>query len=891
MKILSTTFFCSLLFIASFAQVQYSRVAISIPFASINSLQKAGIEADHGSYDYKTNQFITTLSSGDLIQLKQHHFKYTILIEDETQYFLLRNKASDFYESEQQNLLEKTPYNDINCEPAENTFSTPLNFTPGTMGGYYTLDEIYIKVNQMIAGNPLLVRKDTIGYSFEKRPIIAVKISDNVNKDENEPEILYTAIHHAREPMSMMQLVFFMQYLLEHYNTDADIKKIINNRELFFVLCVNPDGYEFNRSTNPNGGGYHRKNRDTIANKGSNIGVDLNRNYGVDWGFDDIGSSPVVTSDTYRGKSGFSEPETQVIRKYVNSRKFTINMDYHSYSNVFVYPYGVPQNHNPIPPDEKAFFDYSKQVVPRHNFFVTGTAPETVGYSVNGVSGDWYTAGDLNRRNKVYAFTGEIGTSADGFWPLANRIIPLCKQQMYHNLQIAYMSGSYFEIQDKSDIAVTALTGTFSAIFRQIGVKAANSQISLIPLQNIQAVGLKKTLGITGFGVDTSISISYTLSPSIQAGQKISFAWKVITGGITYTDTVTKFYQPQILLTDNMEGNFSTNWSSTGAWNFNTESAFTGLKCLHDNITNKYADNTTNIVNCKTILDLSNASNAFVSFWMRYRSENGYDKLTVEVSTNGLTGPFNPVCGSNSVTENFGALGGKPAYTGIRDNWVREIVDLSAFTGKANIAFRFKMTSDNGVTEKGFYIDDIMVIKSVATVLPVRFINFKADKISGSVQLNWQAVLDADHDYFEVEKAMDGIHFTPIYKTKDITGTYNCIDNVPFNGNNFYRVKQVGKDGNAQYSIVIPVIMEALNKIAVYPNPAKEILNIRLKEMAPANSYFRIINNHGQQVNTGKIPDNQILLNIPLRNMVSGLYGLLIQYGDGTKETISFIKE
>ncbi len=719
MKRLLLPVFAGLLFFTATAQGPYSRVAIKIPFSEVIGLQKAGLEFDHGYYDHKSNRFITTVSASDIARLQQYHFSYTTLVEDEQQQFLAKNQAADFYEAVKAEQSSRAPYDDINCDPAENAFQTPANFTAGSMGGYYTLSEMYGKVDQMISAYPSMVRKDTIGYSFEHRPIVAVKISDNVNTDENEPEILYSALHHAREPMSMMQLIFFMQYLLEHYNSDINIKKIINNRELFFVLCVNPDGYEYNRSTNPNGGGFHRKNRDTIANQRSNIGIDLNRNYGVDWGYDNTGSSPVPSSDTYRGKSGFSEPETQVIRNYVNSRHFTINMDYHSYSNVFVYPYGVPQNHTPMPADEKAFFAYSKQIVPRHNFFVTGTAPETVGYTVNGVSTDWFTAGDLDKRDKVYAFTGEIGTGTDGFWPLANRIIPLCKQQMYHNLQVAYMCGSYIEIQDRSNTSVVNATGSFKAIFRQIGVKASPSQVSIIPIKNIQAVGNSKTLPVTAFAADTVLGIGYSLTPTIKPGQKIIFAWKVITGGITYTDTVVKLYKPQLLLADDMEGSFSTNWNTTGTWNFSGSSSFSGSKSLHDITGSLYADNVTNTVSCKKIFDLSNASAAMMSCWMRYRSENGYDKLTAEISTNGAAGPFTPVCGSNTVTENFGTLATKPAFTGLRDKWVRTVIDLSAYVGNSNVWLRFRMTSDAGVTDSGFYIDDVEIVKTVSTALNV----------------------------------------------------------------------------------------------------------------------------------------------------------------------------
>ena len=82
--------------------------------------------------------------------------------------------------------------------------------------------------------------------TFEGRFLQFVKISDNPNVNEQEPQILYTAIHHAREPASLQQLIFYMWYLLENYEDSQEIRDIVNNTELYFIPCVNPDGYIFN---------------------------------------------------------------------------------------------------------------------------------------------------------------------------------------------------------------------------------------------------------------------------------------------------------------------------------------------------------------------------------------------------------------------------------------------------------------------------------------------------------------------------------------------------------------------------------------------------------------------------------------------------------------------
>ncbi len=97
--------------------------------------------------------------------------------------------------------------------------------------------------------------------TFEGRPVYYVKISDNPNDNEEETRVLYTGMHHAREPISLQQMLFFMYHLLENYETDPYIKQLIDNTELYFIPCLNPDGYEYNRQISPNGAGCGEKNR------------------------------------------------------------------------------------------------------------------------------------------------------------------------------------------------------------------------------------------------------------------------------------------------------------------------------------------------------------------------------------------------------------------------------------------------------------------------------------------------------------------------------------------------------------------------------------------------------------------------------------------------------
>ena len=300
------------------------------------------------------------------------------------------------------------------------------------MGGYLTFAEVVTELDNMRALYPNLITvRQSLGTSLESRDLWMVKISDNPDADESEQEILYTGLHHAREPQGMTTLIYFMWYMLENYGTDPTVTNLVNDRELYFVPVVNPDGYVYNQSTNPSGGGLWRKNRRNNGN--GTFGVDLNRNYGYRWGYDNSGSSPTTSSETYRGTAAFSEPETQVMRDFALSRQFRMANNYHSYGNLLIFPWGFIGNF--YTPDHSTYAAWGLDMT-QFNNYVEGTANQTVGYLVNGEANDWLY-GEQIQKGKVFGFTTEVGTSSDGFWPTQARIIPLADENVYPNLVLA----------------------------------------------------------------------------------------------------------------------------------------------------------------------------------------------------------------------------------------------------------------------------------------------------------------------------------------------------------------------------------------------------------------------------------------------------------------------
>jgi hypothetical protein len=101
--------------------------------------------------------------------------------------------------------------------------AAPKNMTYGSMGGFYTLQEIEASLDKMRQLYPAIcAAKVSIGASAEGRPIWMVKISDNVGTDEPEPEAFFDGLHHAREPGSYTAMLYAMWYLLENYGTNPE---------------------------------------------------------------------------------------------------------------------------------------------------------------------------------------------------------------------------------------------------------------------------------------------------------------------------------------------------------------------------------------------------------------------------------------------------------------------------------------------------------------------------------------------------------------------------------------------------------------------------------------------------------------------------------------------
>src|SRR5580765_5108452 len=116
---------------------------------------------------------------------------------------------------------------------------------PAKDSRYHNFTEMVTDIHAVETAHPDIVHVFSIGKSYQGRDIWAAKISDNVATDENEPEVLFDALHHAREHFTVEQALYLLHLLADNYGKDSTITNLVNTREVYIIFMVNPDGGEY----------------------------------------------------------------------------------------------------------------------------------------------------------------------------------------------------------------------------------------------------------------------------------------------------------------------------------------------------------------------------------------------------------------------------------------------------------------------------------------------------------------------------------------------------------------------------------------------------------------------------------------------------------------------
>jgi murein tripeptide amidase MpaA len=284
---------------------------------------------------------------------------------------------------------------------------------------FHTYAENEQVIDAAVAAHPGIAMKFSIGESYEGRQIWGVKISDNVSQDENEPEVFIHGLTHARERTSNEEALAIIEMLTDEYDSSARIKAIVDSREIWIVPMLNPDGAEYDMS----GGRWHtwRKNRQPIPGS-SEVGIDLNRNWGYKWGLgrgkgSDGSANP--QSQYYRGWAAEVAPEVQAYEAFEDSRvinglqQIRASIGFHTAARQVLWPYSYTRRNVPkgmTRADHAAFVALGQRVAA-----LNGYKPQQGSdlYPVFGDQDDWAYS-----RYRIFAYTIEMAKgSSNRYYP------------------------------------------------------------------------------------------------------------------------------------------------------------------------------------------------------------------------------------------------------------------------------------------------------------------------------------------------------------------------------------------------------------------------------------------------------------------------------------------
>lgn len=650
--------------------IDYKEVSVDVSERSIvERLLRTGIDLDHTKFD-KQGILKFIVSTEDEQRLQQAAIPYTVLVED--------------MRAQYQQMLDADVQNNTGMERSLNVAD---GFDLGSMGGFYTFSEVENKLDEMFTEYPDIVsQKVSIGTSIEGRRIWMVKISDNPNIDEAEPVAYFDALHHAREPLAMATTINYMFWLLENYGVDPAVTYLIDNRELYFVPVVNPDGYVFNQTTDPDGGGLWRKNM--RPDPGGCIGVDLNRNYGFGYANNNDCSSTDPCSNIYRGSAAFSEPESIAVSNFIALIRPSTAFSTHSTAGSYLMPYGFDTS----PPEFGIYSEWASAFL-SENDYPYGVTFQMLGYTSCGTTRDYFHS------EGIYTWTPEIDGA--GFWPPPSTIFDLVGENVYPMLYQSWIAGGYVELQSYEQSGQAIPGNDFELVIevKNTGIGGNAKNVSVEITTNEQGVTISPAVEFGSIPLrqrtdNNAQPFLITIDPGFDAS---SFDLVVQ----TFQDNAAnglfsipiEVGESEIIFQDDADSG-ADNWTASGdgmEWGVVSDDSFSGSNCFGDSNGSNSLNNTQNYFELNEVFDLTQTTSPLLQFNTKYSIESD-DAARLEISLDNGT--------SWQSIESYSSS----------SDWRTEVVYLQQYIEQDNVRFRFSMTTDNFLPADGFYFDDFKLI-------------------------------------------------------------------------------------------------------------------------------------------------------------------------------------
>jgi carboxypeptidase T len=598
-------------------------------------------------------------------------------------------------------------------------------------GDYYSYSEMIIHIDQLHFMYPDIIgEKFSIGTTHEGNTIWALKVSDNWELEEaDEPEVLFDALHHAREPITVNVLVETLYHIGANYGTDPEVTFLVDNRQTYFVPVVNPDGYLYNETTYPGGGGMWRKNR--RDNEGSSCyGVDPNRNYPYMW--DNGGISYDPCNDLYLGPTPASEPCVQAMINLMTAHEFIVHDSYHSVVGVILMPWGYDSDI--ACPDDELFREFGAAMSGDSGYPV-GPAGEMINYDCSGNTTDW-AYGEQMLKNKIYSYCTEVDGSS--FWPNDSEIPGLVAENIPKNLYLMRGAGVFLSLidlvvsggngDDKPDPGETVdLTITLrnDAIITDAEnvILTVSSQDAYVQMIGAQAsAGSVPARGTAGNGDDP---LSFSVDAACPAGHVIELTFDVSADGfaLTFSRSFVVGDLP-VVFSDDMEAGVNDWTHEVGSsgysdeWHLSDQRNHTGGGASSWKFGSTGSADYTDMADGVLITPrITLGSYTQLRFWhwmdaevSSYYQGQAYDGGIIEMAINDA--PWVQIIPDGGYTHVVRPSsqpfeGGTPIYSGQFD-WTLGMVTLEGVMGDAQ--FRFRFGSDGNTGGEGWYIDDVSVV-------------------------------------------------------------------------------------------------------------------------------------------------------------------------------------
>ena len=574
-------------------------------------------------------------------------------------------------------------------------------------GEYHSYTELTSDMAAWAAAYPSITQLISIGTSFQGRELWALKISDNPGIQEFEPEIQWIGAHHGNEIMSVEVCYYMAEYLLENYGTDPQVTWLVDEREIWIIPMLNPDGH-------------------TAGSRYNAQGTDLNRNYLCPCG---------CNSGT-----AFSAPESRALRDWNARMNPVTSLTFHT-GAVYV-NYLWDYTYNPTP-DEPMIITISDVYGALSGLPVTNGADW---YIIHGSCQDWCyeTRGEIDTTIELCVshnpppsqidpivadnipamlyqarMSGRgirgLVTDADTGEPLNATIsIPEIGKDVYTDSDVGdyhrmVESGTYTVVCNvagfptQTEYNVSASLDTFVIVNFQFEIERGTIDGYVRDTESNPIAATVKVTDLYGYSGASDPVTGYYQIVNVPVGthdllaSQLGYSSETRTGVAVADGMITSedFVLEQAYFFDDLESGTSE-W--TGAWGPTNSQAHSPSTSMTDSPGGNYPNNATTTMTLNNGLDLSESTTAALVFWHRYATESGYDFCLVEVSTNG-GGSWTQVA----------------SYSGLLGGWTEVTIDLDSYVGTSDFKVRFILDSDGWVQSDGWYVDDVHVFADQPT--------------------------------------------------------------------------------------------------------------------------------------------------------------------------------